>query len=54
MLPSIGVVTVFNVENVIGSMLDSSVFAEEVVCNAFIVVVAFGVVEIAVRTVSLF
>ena len=54
MLPSIGGVTVFDVEPVIESRLDSSVFAEDVVCNTSIVDDALGVVEIAVRAVSLF
>ena len=54
MLPSIGGVTVFDVEPVIESRLDSSVFAEDVVCNTSIVDDALGVVEIGVRAVSLF
>ena len=54
MLPSIGVVTLLIVELVIVSRLDSSVFAEYVVCNTSIVDDALGVVEIAVRAVSLF
>ena len=53
MLPSIGGVIVFNVELIIVSRLDSSVFAEDVVCNTSIEDDALGVVEIAVRTVSL-
>ena len=54
MLPSIGVVTLFNVELVILSRLDSSVLTEYVVCNTSNVDDAFGVVEMAVRTVLLF
>ena len=43
-LPSIGVVTLLNAELVIVPRLDSSVFAEYVVCNTSNVDDAFGVV----------